>query len=222
MLSSLLCNLYYADFEQHILRPHLQLDSTPHDVNLLMRYTDDFCFFTSSRDQAQTFMALMHRGSKRYGCFVNPRKTTTNLAPRPYHLPHDHPPTTKATMNITTNHTDHRRDSAIVAWCGLLIDCHQMHIYANYRKLCSPAKPNTTAPHATTNANMFQRRHRVTPLALSIVTNTASPLSTWFCKRLVASVVGKCHSIFYAPTLNNHEAVQVYHDDIVSIDRDDI
>ncbi|RHY47590.1 hypothetical protein DYB26_010783 [Aphanomyces astaci] len=74
--------------------------------DLLLRYTDDFLFLTTNKAHAETFQAIMHRGSKRYGCRVNPRKTQTNLLVR----------------------------HQLLRWCGLVIDPTTLAVYSNYAK----------------------------------------------------------------------------------------
>ncbi|KAH9141180.1 hypothetical protein AeRB84_014641 [Aphanomyces euteiches] len=76
LLSSLLCNMYYANFEQNVLSPQLHL-LPGHD--LLLRYTDDFLLLTTNKSKAQTFENIMHLGHKPYGCHINERKTRSNL-----------------------------------------------------------------------------------------------------------------------------------------------
>ncbi|ETV92612.1 hypothetical protein H310_13066 [Aphanomyces invadans] len=103
VLSSLLCNIYYADFEKNVLRPRIPVVA---GQDLLLRYTDDFLLLTSNRQNAIKFEAIMHRGTKKYGCHVNPRKTQTNL--------HD--------------------ASQVLHWCGLTIDPATLAVHSNYAK----------------------------------------------------------------------------------------
>ncbi|RQM20042.1 hypothetical protein B5M09_008514 [Aphanomyces astaci] len=73
--------------QSHLLSNYVTMESelflqTQVGQDLLLRYTDDFLFLTTNKAHAETFQAIMHRGSKRYGCRVNPRKTQTNLLVR--------------------------------------------------------------------------------------------------------------------------------------------
>ncbi|OQS06032.1 hypothetical protein THRCLA_20460 [Thraustotheca clavata] len=104
VLSSLLCNLYYAAFEKVVLLSQIQYNRQ-HDV--LLRYTDDFCFITSKQSQAQQFMNIMHRGASSFGCQVNPTKTRTNMFD----------------------------PSLPMTWCGIVLNPMTMEIKANYSKL---------------------------------------------------------------------------------------
>ena len=72
-VSSLLCNLFYADFE----RGHL--DFLDGEAHLLMRLTDDFLLITPSKSQAVRFLQVMHQGNEEYGITVKPEKTLTNF-----------------------------------------------------------------------------------------------------------------------------------------------
>lgn len=73
VLSSFLCNYFYADLEIH----HLDFLSGP-DC-LLLRLTDDFLVITSDKSKALRFVKTMHRGIPEYGVAVNPKKTLVNF-----------------------------------------------------------------------------------------------------------------------------------------------
>lgn len=73
VLSSFLCNYFYADLE----RKHLGFLSGP-DC-LLMRLTDDFLLITLDQDKAVKFVETMHRGLPDYGVQVSPHKTVLNF-----------------------------------------------------------------------------------------------------------------------------------------------
>ena len=73
VLSSLLCNFFYAAFEKE----HLGfLDG---GESLLLRLIDDFLLITTSREQAKTFLSVMHSGKEEYGIKVKPEKTLVNF-----------------------------------------------------------------------------------------------------------------------------------------------
>ena len=74
VLSSLLCNLYYAEFEkEHLAFIH-------EEESLLIRLIDDFLLITTSKASAERFLQTMHDGVKKYGVEVNPAKSLTNFA----------------------------------------------------------------------------------------------------------------------------------------------
>ncbi|KAG5950238.1 hypothetical protein E4U53_005346 [Claviceps sorghi] len=73
ILSSFLCNYFYADLE----RKHLGFLSGP-DC-LLMRLTDDFLLITPDKEKAVKFVETMHCGFPDYGVRVSPHKTVLNF-----------------------------------------------------------------------------------------------------------------------------------------------
>jgi telomerase reverse transcriptase len=73
VLSSKLCNYFYADLE----RKHLGFLLGP-DC-LLMRLVDDFLLITQDRSKAVRFVETMHRGVPEYGVQVSPHKTLVNF-----------------------------------------------------------------------------------------------------------------------------------------------
>jgi telomerase reverse transcriptase len=73
VVSSLLCNYFYADLEAR----HLSfLDPAE---SLLLRLTDDFLLMTTNRTHAKLFLDIMHAGLPAYGVRVNPDKTLVNF-----------------------------------------------------------------------------------------------------------------------------------------------
>ncbi|KAL8360048.1 hypothetical protein RB598_008400 [Gaeumannomyces tritici] len=74
ILSSLLCNYFYADLESKHLR-FLQSDDC-----LLLRLIDDFLLITTDVDKASRFVEVMHAGVPEYGVSVNPDKTLVNFS----------------------------------------------------------------------------------------------------------------------------------------------
>lgn len=73
VLSSFLCNYFYADLE----RKHLGFLDGPD--TLLLRLIDDFLLITLDRDKAVQFVEKMHGGLPDYGVVVNPKKTLINF-----------------------------------------------------------------------------------------------------------------------------------------------
>lgn len=73
ILSSTLCNYFYADLEIHVL-PFLNSDDS-----LLLRLIDDFLLITTDKQKAARFIETMHQGVPEYGVSVNPRKTLVNF-----------------------------------------------------------------------------------------------------------------------------------------------
>lgn len=80
VLSSALCNYFYADLE----RRHLSFlqegggDKEGGDC-LLLRLIDDFLLITTDQAKARRFVETMHGGLPRYGVTVSPAKTLVNF-----------------------------------------------------------------------------------------------------------------------------------------------
>ncbi|XMA14564.1 hypothetical protein WAI453_007355 [Rhynchosporium graminicola] len=75
ILSSLLCNYFYADLEA----THLSFLNTDSGESLLLRLIDDFLLITTNRTHAKRFLEVMHKGVPEYGVTVNPDKTLVNF-----------------------------------------------------------------------------------------------------------------------------------------------
>ena len=73
VISSLLCNYFYADLEMQ----HLQF--VHNDGTLLLRLIDDFLLITTEPVHAKQFLQVMHDGLPEYGVQVNPDKTLANF-----------------------------------------------------------------------------------------------------------------------------------------------
>lgn len=111
ILSSLLCNYFYADLESK----HLQFLQS--DDCLLLRLIDDFLLVTTDVDKASRFVKVMHAGIPEYGVSVSPGKTLVNFS-----LKHD-----------GGGDDDACRSSSSIArgefpYCGTLINCTSLGI----------------------------------------------------------------------------------------------
>ncbi|KAL5345486.1 Telomerase reverse transcriptase [Pseudogymnoascus australis] len=73
VISSLLCNYFYADLETK----HLSFLNA--DGCLLLRLIDDFLLITIDPEHARRFIQTMHDGLPDYGVSVNPEKTLVNF-----------------------------------------------------------------------------------------------------------------------------------------------
>ncbi|CAD6591538.1 MAG: hypothetical protein ASARMPREDX12_005212 [Alectoria sarmentosa] len=73
ILSSLLCNYFYAELERE------SLGFLEGDESLLLRLIDDFLLITTNKDHAKKFLQVMHDGVEKYGVEVNPAKSLTNF-----------------------------------------------------------------------------------------------------------------------------------------------
>lgn len=72
VLSSLLCNYFYAELETECF-------GFLTDDSLLLRLIDDFLLITTNQDHAQTFLQVMHDGVEKYGVKVSPAKSLANF-----------------------------------------------------------------------------------------------------------------------------------------------
>jgi telomerase reverse transcriptase len=72
ILSSILCNFFYAELERE------KLSFISEDC-LLLRLIDDFLYITLDKDKAKKFLQTMHNGNPEYGAFVNPEKSLVNF-----------------------------------------------------------------------------------------------------------------------------------------------
>lgn len=73
VLSTILCNVYYANLERDFLG-FLDNQNT-----LLLRMTDDFLLVTSQEQVARQFLDVMLKGKPEYGLTVNLEKTLVNF-----------------------------------------------------------------------------------------------------------------------------------------------
>jgi telomerase reverse transcriptase len=73
VLSSTLCNYFYAELEKR----HLHFLAS--EDCLLLRLIDDFLLITTDRAKAASFVKVMHVGVPEYGVAVNPGKTLINF-----------------------------------------------------------------------------------------------------------------------------------------------
>jgi telomerase reverse transcriptase len=105
VLSSTLCNYFYADLERTQLS-FLQHGEGEEEDCLLLRLIDDFLLITTDRGKARRFVEVMHRGVPEYGVTVNPGKSLVNfeLAMRGTEVPRV-------------------EEGGKFPYCGLLIDC---------------------------------------------------------------------------------------------------
>lgn len=73
VLSSLLCNYFYAQLEKECL------GFLEGDQSILLRLIDDFLLITTNKNHAKKFLQVMHDGVEKYGVEVNPAKSLANF-----------------------------------------------------------------------------------------------------------------------------------------------
>lgn len=111
VLSSFLCNYFYADLE----RKHLGFLDSPD--SLLVRLIDDFMLITLDKRKAERFVATMEPGIPDYGVLVNPDKLRANFEVASSQGPVQRP-----------------ENSSAFPFCGLLIDYKSLEILKDRRK----------------------------------------------------------------------------------------
>ncbi|EKD17210.1 telomerase reverse transcriptase [Drepanopeziza brunnea f. sp. 'multigermtubi' MB_m1] len=79
VVSSLLCNYFYADLEATHLGFLNSGSGGSGSHSLLLRLIDDFLLITSNRAHAKRFLEVMHAGVPDYGVKVHPDKTLVNF-----------------------------------------------------------------------------------------------------------------------------------------------
>jgi telomerase reverse transcriptase len=105
VLSSFLCNYFYADLEMK----HLAFVDSP-DC-LLLRLIDDFLLITLDKAKAQRFVDVMHGGLPEYGVQVNQRKSLVNF-----------------TTRVNGEDLPRIPSEAGFPYCGTLINCETLDI----------------------------------------------------------------------------------------------
>lgn len=73
VLSSLLCNYFYARLEEE------KLGFLHEGESILLRLIDDFLLITTKKVHAKEFLQIMHDGVQEYGVEVNPAKSLANF-----------------------------------------------------------------------------------------------------------------------------------------------
>lgn len=73
VLSSLLCNYFYAELERDCF------GFLKNDESILLRLIDDFLLITTNESHARKFLQIMHNGVDWYGVEVNPAKSLANF-----------------------------------------------------------------------------------------------------------------------------------------------
>ncbi|CAM1506740.1 Fc.00g063810.m01.CDS01 [Cosmosporella sp. VM-42] len=105
VLSSFLCNYFYADLETR----HLSFLSSP-DC-LLLRLIDDFLLITLDKSKAERFVKTMHMGLPDYGVQVSAKKTLVNFD-----------------MNFVGAPVQRVECDSGFPYCGTLINCQTLEI----------------------------------------------------------------------------------------------
>lgn len=106
VISSMLCNYFYADLEKKELQ-FLAVEDC-----LLLRLIDDFLLITTDKNKASGFVRAMVRGMPQYGVSVSPGKTLVN-----FDMTMDGQPVPRV-----------QEGCRAFPYCGIQIDCHNLDI----------------------------------------------------------------------------------------------
>ncbi|KAF5026551.1 hypothetical protein F66182_1340 [Fusarium sp. NRRL 66182] len=136
VLSSFLCNYFYADLEAK----HLGFLETA-DC-LLLRLIDDFLLVTLDQSKAIEFVNAMHQGFPEYGVVVNPAKTMVN-----FDMLYDDEPVRKA---------HHEKG---FPYCGTTINCQTLDIARDRERDANlDVSASLTVDFGRTPGQNFQRK----------------------------------------------------------------
>ena len=116
VLSSLLCNLFYAEMERECFW------FLKKDESLLLRLIDDFLLITTKKADAIKFLQRLHNGVEKYGIEVNAGKSLANFA-----------------VEINGQRVAQCSDARAFPYCGNMIDMRTLEISkdrSRRRKTC--------------------------------------------------------------------------------------
>ncbi|GFF73759.1 telomerase reverse transcriptase [Aspergillus udagawae] len=112
ILSSVLCNLFYAQMERESLG---FLD--PNEA-VLLRLVDDFLLITTNSSLAMRFLQVMLKGQPKYGISVNPAKSLVNFS-----------------AAVDGVQIPRLEGSHLFPYCGSLIDTRTLEIYRDQDRI---------------------------------------------------------------------------------------
>ncbi|PGH27913.1 hypothetical protein AJ80_00463 [Polytolypa hystricis UAMH7299] len=172
ILSTLLCNFFYAAHERENLSFLHSVDEGD-DASLLLRLVDDYLLITTSTSLATQFLQTMLDGDAEYGITVNPAKSLTNFTaaingrkiPRlPPEQEHQFPycGTLIDTRTLSLRKDPTPKDAALTVPDTLTVDATKAPGATFVRKLISFFKINVAAMFLDTS-------HNSTPVVLASI-----------------------------------------------------
>ncbi|XP_038975900.1 telomerase reverse transcriptase-like isoform X2 [Phoenix dactylifera] len=103
--------------------------------HLLLRFTDDILFISTSKEQASNFFYRLRRGFREYNCYMNDNKFGVNFdLGQNRHL-----------VNRVYTGED---GISFLPWSGLLINCRTLEIQADYTRYCRTTISSTITVNA--------------------------------------------------------------------------
>ncbi|XP_028550949.1 telomerase reverse transcriptase isoform X2 [Dendrobium catenatum] len=91
--------------------------------NLLLRFVDDFLFISTSKQQAASFFSRLRRGFRAFNCYMNFEKFGLNFDM-------EEPSLSSLSMRFYTG----ADGMQFIPWSGLLINCENLEIQADYTR----------------------------------------------------------------------------------------
>lgn len=128
VLSTLLCNVVYAELEQDIFR---DLDENVHKPPyLLVRFVDDFLFVSPDRGFAEYFLTRMQQGFPEYGAAIHRDKTLANFTPRKTNERYPEPGALnfREVQTLVATHAGTSEPSWIMPYIGVGIDTRTLEL----------------------------------------------------------------------------------------------
>ncbi|EFQ29316.1 telomerase reverse transcriptase [Colletotrichum graminicola M1.001] len=136
VLSSALCNYFYADLEAQ----HLAFLAA--EDCLLLRLIDDFLLITTDQSKACEFVEVMHGGLPEYGVIVSPEKTLVNFD-----------------MEVNGVRVARLPEGSHFPYCGLGVDCNTLDIVKDRDHVKNTVVSNAlTVDYGNKPGQNFQRR----------------------------------------------------------------
>ena len=126
VLSSYLCNYFYADLEaKHLGFLREQDGGGGSSSSVLLRLIDDFLLITTDKGKAQRFAAVLHRGVPEYGVQVSPKKSLANFAVSVVMRSQDGNGDGQQQQPVQIATVDSAAD---FPYCGVLINCRTLEV----------------------------------------------------------------------------------------------
>ena len=132
VLSSLLCNFFYAEFE----RDHLGFLNNP--TSLLLRLIDDFLLITINKANAMRFLGVMEDGNEEYGIGIRMEKSLVNFDM-----------SDKADVPRLTSCTS-------FPYCGIRIDTKTLEVMKDRTRRIDTGRSHPTVRGQNADANLRQ------------------------------------------------------------------
>jgi len=126
VLSSMLCNYYYANVESDLLSDHFKPSTTAllEDNDLLARMVDDYILITNDVERLSSFLTKMKRGEPSLGVSINGEKTQVSVDIEYAN--------SDGTLEFQApSAPDHGR---LFPWCGMLLDTSSGEVQVDYSR----------------------------------------------------------------------------------------